>query len=130
MAPFTEKVIQIIRMIPQGKVASYGQIALYAGLPRAARQVGWILRESKEDMPWWRVLNNTGRISIEGNWQADKSLQKKLLERDGVVVSDEFILDIEKYRWKISREDATALQLSQEQIDKIIALQAKQETLL
>ena len=78
MSPFTEKVVAIVRMIPQGKIASYGQVALYAGLPRAARQVGWVMREVQEDMPWWRVLNNKGRISIEGNWHADKHLQKKL----------------------------------------------------
>ena len=117
---FKHRVIDIIRLIPHGKVASYGQIALYTGLPRAAREVGWILKASKDDMPWWRVLNNSGRISIEGNWEADKGLQRRLLESEGVEVSDDFTLDIEKYRWRITPAEAKKLQLPAEEIDHII----------
>src|SRR3989344_569206 len=115
MSPFRDRVIAIVRMVPYGKVASYGQIALYAGLPRAAREVGWILNstEGNEDLPWWRVINNKGLISIKGTKTSDpRSLQKKLLEAEGIVVSDNFEVDMTKYRWKISNEQAKQLQLS------------------
>jgi len=121
MSPFKDRVISIIRMIPQGKVASYGQIAAYAGLSRAAREVGWILRGSREDMPWWRVLNNAGKISIEGNMQADKTLQRKLLENDGIEVLEDFTLNMEKYRWKLDTETIKQLQLEEEYVQRLLA---------
>jgi methylated-DNA-protein-cysteine methyltransferase related protein len=120
MTPFKDKVVAIIRSVPQGKVISYGQVALYAGLPRAAREVGWILRGSKEDMPWWRVINNKGVISIEGNWQADKRTQKQLLEADGVEVSSDMIVDMDKYRFIANEEQLKQFQLEPEYIRKII----------
>ena len=120
MSPFKDHVIAIICSIPKGKVVSYGQIALYAGLPRAAREVGWILRGTKEDLPWWRVINNKGVISIEGNWHADKMTQKKLLEQEGVDVSGDFIIDMEKYRFIANEEQLKEFQLEPEYIKKII----------
>lgn len=121
MSPFKAKVIEIIRMVPQGKVVSYGQVAAYTGAPRAAREVGWVLREAKEDMPWWRVLNNAGKISIDGNMSADKNLQRKLLENDGVEVGENFVLDMEKYRWKLEPEAIKKLQLDSEYVDQVLA---------
>ena len=120
MSPFKNKVIQIVRMIPYGKVASYGQVALYCGLPRSAREVGWTLKATGEDLPWWRVLNNAGRISIDGNWNADKPTQKKLLEQEAVIINDDYTLDIEKYRWRISEEKVGKLQLPDEIIKRIV----------
>ena len=117
---FKQKVIDLIRQIPAGKVASYGQIALYAGLPRAAREVGGILKQTKEDLPWWRVVNNAGRISIEGNWEADKGLQKTLLSAEGLAIGDNFTFDIEKYRWIMPESEVRKLQLPSEYIDGII----------
>ena len=102
MIGFKEKVINFIKKIPKGKVASYGQVAAVAGSPRAARQVGGILRNiNTQDgiIPWWRVVNNQGVISIKGNWTATKELQKSLLVKDGVKVKPDFTLDIEKYRY-------------------------------
>jgi len=99
---FKEKVINFVKKIPKGKVASYGQVAAAAGSPRAARQVGAILRSidtSTNKIPWWRVLNNNGIISIKGNWTATKELQRRLLIKDGVRVGENFILDINKYRY-------------------------------
>lgn len=101
MSRFKDRVIKIVRLIPSGKVASYGQIALYVGVPRAARQVGWILRsiETKVDLPWWRIINNAGRITIKGNKYNNQDLQKKLLLSEGIVISDEYTLDINQYRF-------------------------------
>jgi methylated-DNA-protein-cysteine methyltransferase related protein len=105
VSQFMQKVIIVIRSVPQGKVVSYGQVAVYVGVPRAARQVGWTLRHMEEtvSVPWWRVINNTGRISIQGNIHNDRLLQKKLLEQEGVTVHEDFTLDIEQYRFKADK---------------------------
>jgi methylated-DNA-protein-cysteine methyltransferase-like protein len=123
MSPFKEKVIQIIRLVPYGKVVSYGQVAAYAGMPRAAREVGWILNGTNEfaEVPWWRVVNNKGFLSIRGNQTADKELQKKLLQAEGIVVSDDFEIDMEVYRYRMSLEQLQKLQLSEEYIENLMA---------
>ncbi len=101
MSPFRKRVILIVQNIPYGKVASYGQVALYAGIPRAARQVGWILNQSegKVSLPWWRVINNAGKITIKGNRYNDRDTQRKLLQSEGLEIDNDFELDIENYRW-------------------------------
>lgn len=96
---FTKKVIRIIKQIPYGKVTTYGEVALLAGFPRGARIVGWILHSSKGDIPWHRVINRHGFISIKSS-EHPKQLQKVLLEQEGVEVSDYFIVDLNKYGWK------------------------------
>jgi methylated-DNA-protein-cysteine methyltransferase-like protein len=114
MSPFKDRVIEIVSLVPPGKVVSYGQVALYIGAPRAARQVGWILRELGDNtkIPWWRVVNKNGKISISGNFQADKVLQRKLLQAEGVEVSDQFDLSIEKYRFAPDSKLLSKFQLS------------------
>lgn len=118
---FTQRVIQVVKAIPEGKVVSYGQVALYIGLPRAARQVGFILRDIglESTIPWWRVVNNKGYISIKGNWQADKELQRKLLLHEGIEVNDEFSLDIEKHRYIADNRMLDKWQLPKNYIDKV-----------
>lgn len=123
MSKFKNKVINIIKEIPKGEVASYGQVALYAGIPRAARQVGWILAnleidklESLYDLPWWRVINNAGRISIKGSKHHDAVTQKKLMEKEGIVVSKDLTFDIEKYRWRPSPEKIKSFELDEKYI--------------
>jgi methylated-DNA-protein-cysteine methyltransferase-like protein len=98
---FREQVIEAVKIIPKGKVVSYGQVATQCGSPRAARQVGWMLRtlDGNNRVPWWRVINNLGYISIKGNEVATPLVQKNFLESDGVIVDDEFKIDIEKYRY-------------------------------
>ncbi len=100
MMNFRERVIEIVKSIPKGKVASYGQVAAVCGSPRAARVVGGILRGSSLDsLPWWRVINNKGEISIKGSFEATKFLQKQLLEAEGVAVSVNMLVDMRKYRF-------------------------------
>ena len=67
MTPFTENVVEIIRSIPEGKVATYGQIAGLAGSPRAARQVVRALHSmsKKHRLPWHRVINAKGQIALQ-----------------------------------------------------------------
>jgi len=127
MSPFKTRVLEIIRMIPKGKVASYSQIAAYAGLPRAAREVGWILNgiEGAEDVPWWRVVNMKGYLSIRGNQTADKELQKKLLESEGIEVGEDFTLEIKKYQLVLSENELSKLQLEGEYLRNLLLKYSK-----
>ena len=122
MSKFSEKILQVVDSVPSGKVVSYGQVALYVGIPRAARQVGWILRQSEgKDIPWWRVINNEGRISIKGNRYNTPELQRKLLMAEKVFVTEDFEIDIEEYRYRPNRKELLKFQLEEDYID--IALQ-------
>jgi methylated-DNA-protein-cysteine methyltransferase-like protein len=82
---FSEKVFQITRNIPRGHVATYGQIAAVMGQPRAARTVGWALARSEPDVPWHRVVNRHGMISIE-NIHVTKDTQARNLREEGIQV--------------------------------------------
>ena len=101
---FKQRVITCVKSIPPGRVASYGQVAAACGCLRAARQVGGILRAidaAAGDMPWWRVVNSRGRLSIKGNWTASKELQAQLLKKEGVRVNEKYQLNMETYRWRM-----------------------------
>lgn len=76
----------IICSIPEGKVASYGQVAAAAGFPGRARQVSWTLsRDSRKyNLPWQRIVNASGEISLKGE---NGDLQRALLKAEGVVFS-------------------------------------------
>lgn len=84
MSPFTERVIDIIAIIPPGKVMTYGQIAKFAGSPRAARQVVRILHSmsGKYNLPWHRVINAQGEIPIKD--KEANSYQRDMLLEEGV----------------------------------------------
>src|SRR5438477_12920616 len=113
MSPFRDRVIEIVRSVPYGKVVSYGQVALYAGLPRAAREVGWVLSETGGvDLPWWRVVNNKGLITISGKEFNARETQKKLLQAEGIEVADDYQIEMERYRFTPTDEKLRRLQLS------------------
>lgn len=97
---FRDKVLRFIAGVPRGKVVSYGQTAAACGYPRASRAVGGILKSLPEDsgVPWWRVVNAKGEITIKGNWTATKRLQKDMLENDGVLVDEGFKVNMRLYR--------------------------------
>ena len=122
MSPFKSSVIEIVRAVPLGQVVSYGQVALYAGLPRAAREVGWILNgtEGKIDRPWWRVVNRNGILTIKGTVFSTRERQKKLLQAEGIEVSDEFRVSMAKYRFIASEEFLKKFQLKDDYIQMII----------
>jgi methylated-DNA-protein-cysteine methyltransferase-like protein len=100
-AEFETSVVAYVLQIPYGKVASYGQIAALVGAPRSARQVGKALSGlgSKVQLPWWRVLNSQGKITISGGIINQAEVQKKMLQAEGVEVSERFRVDMKKYRW-------------------------------
>ena len=90
MTVFTEQVLEIIKLIPYGKVMTYGQIATYAGNPRGARQVSRILSgmSQKYNLPWHRIINSKGGISLPGE---GGFVQAELLISEGVVVENKQI---------------------------------------
>lgn len=104
---FKDAVIKIIHSIPYGKVTTYGTVATIAGSPRAAREVGYLLHSltEKYNLPWQRVINKQGYISIRGGDINMKNLQKSLLEEEGVEVSKDFMVDLEIYGWWGDKKD-------------------------
>lgn len=101
---FSQKVKDIIKKIPKGKVATYGQIATYSGNPRASRQVAWILHSSskKDNLPWHRVINSKGLISLPHN--GGYEIQKELLKKEGIVFGRNDKIDFNRYLWRIFEE--------------------------
>jgi methylated-DNA-protein-cysteine methyltransferase-like protein len=99
---FHQRVIAVVKKIPKGKVATYGQVAGLAGNPRAARQVVRALHSSsrKEGLPWQRVVNGRGRISLPpgGGYE----LQKALLEDEGVTFNTGDAIDLKRFLWSPS----------------------------
>lgn len=96
---FYRKVVDIIKIVPRGRVATYGQIADYAGFRGAARQVAYVLHSSseKENLPWHRVINKNGGISLKRG--AGYELQKKLLEDEGVCFGIDDRIDLARFLW-------------------------------
>jgi methylated-DNA-protein-cysteine methyltransferase-like protein len=90
-----------VRSIPAGRATSYGAIAAYLGAPRAARGVGWAMAAlpSDTDVPWWRVVNRNGEISIKGA-PGLPVLQRSLLEAEGIVFSRKGRIDFRKFGWE------------------------------
>ena len=100
MSAFQTAVCDIVRKCPRGKVISYGAVAAMAGQPRAARAVGATMRDLPEGtkVPWWRVINSRGEVSMRDIGHGP-AIQRKLLEGEGVRFSDSGRVDWEKYGW-------------------------------
>lgn len=96
---FRQRIFQILAAIPYGSVTTYGEIAQLAGSPRAARQVGGVLKRLPEGsrLPWHRVINRMGEISLTGD---DLTRQRRALEAEGIEVSPEGRVDLRRYRWQ------------------------------
>ena len=99
ISEFSKLVIEIIQKIPVGRIATYGQIASLAGNNKAARQISRILHSSSEkyELPWHRVINSQGRISLRPGGGFE--MQKAMLESEGVQVIMGRI-DLAKFQWK------------------------------
>jgi methylated-DNA-protein-cysteine methyltransferase-like protein len=100
MTPFQEEVYRVVSLIPRGRIASYGEVAVLAGRPRAARAVGNALRSLESDggVPWWRVVNGTGVVSTSPI-DHTKQVQRMLLEAEGVVFDAAGRIDWERFGW-------------------------------
>ena len=99
MDSFTRSVIQIIKRIPRGKVCTYGRIGLMAGHPNGARQVTRILHtmSRKHHLPWYRVVNIKGRISLPKSNGYER--QKTHLQREGIEFDKNDRIPFNKYLW-------------------------------
>lgn len=103
---FFERVYDVVRQIPHGRVTSYGAIAKYLGAARSARMVGWAMNasHSMEDVPAHRVVNRKGLLT--GKFHFDgTNLMQQLLENEGIKVVDNQIVDFEKYFWEPTKRD-------------------------
>ena len=97
-ATFTDRVLHVVRRIPVGRVATYGDVAAMAGEPRAYRAVGNIMRECRRaDVPCHRVIGAGGRL---GGFGGSPSLKRQLLRAEGIPVSRVAVREFARLRWR------------------------------
>lgn len=96
------RIYAVVARIPRGRVATYGQVALYAGLPGRARQVGRALRELPDGsgLPWHRVINARGEVSPRGGLGLEEGFQRHLLEREAVRFDARGKIDLDRFGWE------------------------------
>ena len=96
-----ERIYAVVARIPRGRVATYGQVARLAGLPRQARRVGYALHSlpAGRDLPWHRVINAQGGVSERGEprWA---QIQRELLRRERVAFDERGRADLDRFGWK------------------------------
>lgn len=102
---FFQKVYEVARQIPYGRVTSYGAIAKYLGTARSARMVGWAMNGAgqMEDVPAHRVVNRVGLLTGKHHF-GGTNLMQQLLENEGIQVVDNQIVDFERYFWDPGKE--------------------------
>lgn len=95
------RIYAVVRRIPKGRVATYGQVAALAGFPGHARQVGYALHAlpSGSIVPWHRVINARGAVSRRSE-PGDEGVQRLLLEAEGVVFDAQLRVPLTRFRWK------------------------------
>ena len=103
-----ELVWTAVKRIPRGRVATYGQIAALAGMPKHARQAGYALAATPENkkIPWHRVINAQGKISLRlKHWDSGSDeFQRILLEAEGVIFDSGGRVDLKRFRWQPTRK--------------------------
>ena len=99
---FDQRVYALVALIPAGRLATYGQIAELLGVYGAARQVGWALRRLPlpSTVPWQRVVNAQGRISMDPSRQGSDWMQRELLLAEGIAVAADGRLPLAAHRWQ------------------------------
>lgn len=102
---FFQRVYEVVRQVPYGRVTSYGAIARYLGTGRSARVVGWAMNQSHgmEDVPAHRVVNRQGLLTGKHHFEGTRLMQQ-LLESEGIRVRDNQIADFMQHFWDPSRE--------------------------
>jgi len=95
---YNERVYQIVRRIPAGRVMTYGQIAELLGEGYTPRTVGFVMHASPDDVPWQRVINSQGACSTRRLLLPD-NIQQRLLEAEGVTFDARGRCDLKRYRW-------------------------------
>lgn len=107
-----KRVYAILRNVPRGMVVTYGQLALLAGNPHAARQVGWIAHTGSPDLPWQRVVNRFGGLAT--GYRGGRRGHRMALRADGVRVHADLTVDLDRYQWWPDGTLVTRLQLGPE----------------
>jgi methylated-DNA-protein-cysteine methyltransferase-like protein len=103
---FFSKVYDVARLIPFGRVTSYGAIANYIGSAQSARIVGWAMNDSHQQtqyVPAHRVVNRNGLLTGKHHF-GNSNTMKQLLENEGIKIEDDKIIDFEKYFWDPIKE--------------------------
>jgi len=103
---FFDLVYQVVRLIPPGRVTSYGAIARYIGSPQSARMVGWALNASggiPDWVPAHRVVNRKGLLTGKRYFGFDDTMEKMLIS-EGIEIEDDQILNLEKHFWDPTKE--------------------------
>lgn len=102
MQGFFDRVYEVVKQVPRGKVITYGDVARLCGNPRMSRQVGWALHCNSQPgvIPCHRVVFSNGSVCT-GFAFGGKEVQKAMLEEEGVEVSPDYKIDLKKYRWEI-----------------------------
>lgn len=103
--PFFNDVYEVVKLVPPGRVTSYGAIARYLGTSGSARMVGWALNKvvNREEIPAHRVVNRMGLLSGKHHFGSLGAMQKKL-EDEGIIVVDDKVVDFDKLFWNPSEE--------------------------
>ena len=101
MSDFFNAVYEFVKTVPEGKVTTYGDVARAIGSPRASRQVGWALHCNPYPgiVPCHRVVFSTGSVCT-GFAFGGKEVQTELLRAEGIEVSEDFKINLEKFRWR------------------------------
>ncbi len=101
MKSYFERVYEVVRHIPRGKVCSYGRIADYLGGTGGARMVGWALNQSagiKPEVPAHRVVNRNGQLTGKAHFSSPELMQK-LLENEGLTIKNHQVLNMKNHYW-------------------------------
>ncbi|MDQ9010997.1 MGMT family protein [Acinetobacter gerneri] len=95
------QILEVVIRIPKGKVASYGQIARMAGLPKHARLVGYVLKHLDEtsEVPWYRVINSQGKISLSKLDEKGQNIQIIKLREEGILAANGKV-DLKQFAWQ------------------------------
>jgi methylated-DNA-protein-cysteine methyltransferase-like protein len=97
-----ERILRIVRLIPRGRVATYGQVSRLAGFARQPRLAGYALRHADDSVPWQRVVNAAGRISPRAEPDSIPR-QRRMLEGEGVRFSATGVIDLREFQWRPRR---------------------------
>lgn len=95
-----QQILAVVALIPYGKVATYGQVAKLAGLPKHARLVGYALKhmDVQADLPWHRVINSQGKISLGRLNERGENIQQQKLLQEGIALTGAKV-DLKKHQW-------------------------------
>lgn len=100
---FFEDVYEVVRLVPKGRVTSYGAIANYLGTKMSARMIGWAMNNSPENVPAQRVVNRNGLLTGKHHFEAPDTMQK-LLEKEGIRVVNDQIQQFTDLFWDPAKE--------------------------